>query len=75
MPFPNISKPCKTIEDELDHVKLEIVKRMSDNEHEVVEKLKKYETKISELEEEIAQFKEIKENEDTERNKLLENNK
>ena len=46
MPYPNISKPCKTLEDELDHVKLEIVKMMSDNEHEVVDKqkLKKYET-------------------------------
>ena len=50
---------------------------MSDNEHEVVDKqkLKIYEIKISELEEKIAQFKEIKENEDTETNKLLENNK
>ena len=48
---------------------------MSDNEHEVVDKQKLdiYETKISELEEKIAQFKELKENEDT--NKLLENNK
>ena len=75
IPSPNISKPCKTLEDELHHVKLEIVKLMSDNEHEVVDKQKldKYETKISELEEKIAQFKELKENEDT--NELLENNK
>ena len=56
---PNLSEPCKTLEDELDHVKFEIVKMMSEKESTSKENqtLKKYKIKISELEEQNEQLK------------------
>ena len=51
MPSLNIYKPCKTLEDELDHINLD------------------------DLEEKIEHFKELKVDEETETNRLLEDNK
>ena len=56
---PTLSEPCKTLEDELDHVKFEIVKMISDKEHASKENetLKKYQNQISELQKQNEQLK------------------
>ena len=50
---PNVSENCNSLEAELDHVKLEIVKMMSEKEEKSKEanRVQSYEKKISELEE------------------------
>ena len=56
---PNLPQHCQTLADELDHVKLEIVKMMSgkDNFSKECHTLKNYKVKISELEEENEKLK------------------
>ena len=56
---PNLPQHCQTLEDELDHVKLEIVKMMSGKDafSKESQTLKNYEVKIFELEEENEKLK------------------
>ena len=58
---PNLPQHCQTLEDELDHVKLEIVKMMSvkDASSKESQTLKNYEVKISELEEENEKLEKV----------------
>jgi hypothetical protein len=56
---PNLPQHCPSLEDELDHVKLEIVNMMSvkDASNKEIQTLQKYEVKISEFEEENDKLK------------------